>query len=188
MHSTRPWLLALIERQAPFVWRWHEIDCHSTMSPVSRCVSVNGHVCPCMCLKRVHEKSLRQSSIHDLETNVWGYCLCSILILMHNPITRWENKQTQCHPWNLCPPTPVYDIFDDNIKNYINQIGPNIATPRRNGGVTPGFLPKMSVFLWLDHAWKFSQTLRTWQQEESDLADPGRPNDLVLCGWSVLSE
>lgn len=46
----------------------------------------------------------------------------------------------------------VYDIFDDNIKNYINQIGPNIATPRRNGGVTPGFLPKMSVFLWLDHA------------------------------------
>ena len=76
----------------------------------------------------------------------------------------------------------VYDIFDDNIKNYINQIGPNIATPRRNGGVTPGFLPKMSVFLWLDHAWKFSQTLRTWQQEESDLADLADPTIWCFVG------
>lgn len=110
VHAFHPTLIiALIERQAPFVWWWHEIDCHSTMSPPYLDVCLWMGTCVFSCVYECIQ-SLRQSSVHDLETNVWGHCLCSILILilMQNPITRWEFSRPNvirgiyAHPHPIC--------------------------------------------------------------------------------------
>jgi len=103
-------------------------------------------------------KSILQSK--DEHTNVF---MLLLVIYIEHIIGRDENCRS--HPkWSFLAKktdTQMSNGFHSELfmmflmiisKLYINQIGPNIATPRRNGGVTPGFLPKMSVFLWLDHA------------------------------------